>query len=113
MGEALQEVNRMLAGLAAMRKLESTSEENVKKLEAIVAEFKQVFPDEKVRLNALVADENGVTVGQLIASPNYVVLLDEYRKKVGAQHYEQIKKVLGLTDREINDLLFFVDRGEE
>ncbi|TSC83265.1 MAG: hypothetical protein G01um101419_95 [Parcubacteria group bacterium Gr01-1014_19] len=69
--------------------------EKVKKL---LAEIERQVPDSKKELNQKVAEANGITVKDLIDSPNYKVLIQDHLSQATRNLVEEMKKEFNITD---------------
>ncbi|MEK7097842.1 MAG: hypothetical protein AAB906_03280, partial [Patescibacteria group bacterium] len=72
--------------------------EDEEKTKELRAEFESRLPKEKKDLNKKIADSNGITAEQLINSPNYQVLHQEYINGVIHDLVNTIKKQFNATD---------------
>jgi hypothetical protein len=99
--------------LTALEVDSKLTDEKIKKLEEIV-EKQNTFNDisDKQVLNERVSKENGVSVVELINSPNYEKLIDEYTTKLAYELIEQIKSKVGFSDKEAWTLLVLAVYGE-
>lgn len=76
------------------------NEENQKKLEELTIEFKVLLPDEKKSLNQTISQFHGISVEQLINSPNYSILCQEYKEHVLKKLAQSLKEKIGVTDEQ-------------
>lgn len=64
----------------------------------ITKKFEDYFPAEKKELNKKIADFHGISVEQLINSPNYKVLNEEYGGHYVREMVASLKQEMGATD---------------
>lgn len=92
----------MIGVLGANRKLEEYEKKNgegsaKKKFE----EYSYLFvPETNTDVNKAVAESNGITVGQLINSPNYSTLKNEHAFMMVRKAMNVLKEEFGLDDKE-------------
>lgn len=82
----------IIAGTSLGDKLEAS------KLEELGKEFEGRMPPEMKDRNKKIAESHGISVKQLIDSPNYQILCDEYNKKVVQDLVSAIQKKLNITN---------------
>ena len=87
----------MTAGLSAQNKLTTMGEKKVEELMEKINNVSSIKT--KAELNDAVATSNGITLSELINSPNYSVLIDDYEKRIFNQGI-QILSDYGFTDIE-------------
>lgn len=68
------------------------------KAESVCQEAFALMPKSKAEFNEVVAAHNGISVVDLINSPNYKVLGSEYVESIIKIVVEKLKSDLGLTD---------------
>ncbi len=85
--------------MVALLSLKNLDEDKFSKaMDQLEAEFDMNVPKDKAGMNKRVAEENGITVGELINSPNYQTLLDEYRQTLIPRTIKRMAEVTGLTE---------------
>ena len=71
-----------------------------KKLDAFFNERENKVPKDKKEWNKKAAEFHGITVEQLINSPNYKILSDECIGQFIKQLVEKLQERLGITDKQ-------------
>ena len=70
------------------------------KEEELIEEIKKEFPKGVAERNKKIAEENGITVKDLIDSPNYKILCEEHEERVIKSVIQKIVKKFGITERQ-------------
>ncbi|MEK7640809.1 MAG: hypothetical protein AAB389_02335 [Patescibacteria group bacterium] len=84
-----------LAIVGVPKEIGDEENEKVKKLRT---EFESRMPKTKKEFNQKVADDNGITVKQLIDCPNYALLCQDYGDRMRRDLVEAMKKEFNITD---------------
>lgn len=71
--------------------------------DVIAAQLTKAFPKDKKGLNKLIADNNGITVEQLIASQNYQILCDEYKKIQSAILNKYLTEIVETINKKVEE----------
>jgi hypothetical protein len=64
-------------------------------------EIAKRIPGEKKKLNKMIAEHNGISVIDLVNSPNYKVLCDEYRDDILRDLVKRLAIEFKLTDKQV------------
>lgn len=94
-----------------MGALGGITEEQAKKMEKLGEETDKLVPSNKKELNAKTAEFHGITTEQLINSPNYQMLCQEFAESLIMNFIEILKKKVGLTEVQAW-ATYFASKGE-
>lgn len=87
------------------------TEEQAKKMEKLGEETNKALPANKKEMNTKTAEFHGITVEQLISSPNYQMLCQEFAESLTTDFIKALQEKAGLTEVQAWAACFAV-RGE-
>ncbi|MFC1757069.1 hypothetical protein ACFLZC_02865 [Patescibacteria group bacterium] len=74
--------------------------DDISSFEEIKREFENKLPQNVETFNVLVAKDNGIDIGTLLSSPNYVYLCEEYAEKTAEMLATRLSKEVGYSEVE-------------
>ena len=84
----------------ALSGISENDKDFIKKLTKIKDDLLKKMPGSKKERNKLIAEENGISVKDLLNSPNYELLGSQYEERIFNDFRNRIKDDLNLTEKQ-------------